>query len=156
MFFNDKYVKTTYSFLNHIFIKRHIILNNIYFYTTNRSSNNILVIQHMSLKDIYMSYKFSVTYVWCIISNNIQIHFKPSRTCIYIQQSSVFGHLLLRIHYLMAPPGSWLDSVEGSQRFTSFLVRLLFHRFKAVPYKPVGCVSLVRNVCMCQCVCMCL
>ena len=100
-----------------------------------------------------MSYKVYVTCICCIILNNIQIHFKPSRTYIYIQQSIVFGDLLLRIHCLMAPPG--LDHVER-QRLTSFLVRLLVLRFRAVTYKPVGCVSLVRNVCMCQCVCMCL
>jgi len=101
-----------------------------------------------------MSYKLSVTYICWIIVNNIQIHFKPSRISTYIQQSIVFGHLLSRIHYLMAPPG--LNPVEGSQRLTSFVVRLLVQRFRAVPYKPVGGVFLVRNVCICQCVCMCL
>jgi len=70
-----------------------------------------------------MSYKLYVTYICCTILNSIQIHYNPSRTYIYIQQSIVFGQLLLRIHYLMAPPG--LDPVEGSQTFTSFLVRLL-------------------------------
>ena len=152
MFFNDKYFETTYSLINHIFVKRHMILNNIYFKTTYRSSNNMLVIQHISLKEIYMSCKFYVTYTCCIILNNIQAHFKPSRTYMYIQQSIVLGHLFFRIHYLMAPLG--LDPVEGRQRFTSFLVRLLVLRFRAVTYKPVGCVSLVRNVCMCQRVCM--
>ena len=53
----------------------------------------------------------------------------------------------------MAPPG--LDPVEGSQRFTPFLVRLLVFRSKAVT-GPWMSVSLVRNVSMCQCVCMCL
>ena len=100
-----------------------------------------------------MLYKFYVTYICCIILNNIQIHYKPSRTYIYIQQSIVSCHLLLRIHYLMAPPG--LDPVEGSQRFTSFLVRLLVFRSRAVT-GPWAAVPLVRNVCMCQCVCMCL
>ena len=100
-----------------------------------------------------MSYKVYVTYICCVILNNIQIHFKPSRTYTYIQQSIVLGHLLLRIHYLMALPG--LDPVEGSQRFTSFLVRLLVFKSRAVTYTPVGCVSLLRNVCMCQCACMC-
>ena len=70
-----------------------------------------------------MSYKLYVTYICCIILNSIQIHYNPSRTYIYIHQSIVFGQLLLRIHYLMAQPG--LDTVEGSQTFTSFLVRLL-------------------------------
>jgi len=153
MFFNGIYFQTTYSPLNHIFIKGHIILSNIYFETTYRSSNNMLVIKHICLKDIYMSYKFHVTYICCMILNNIQIHFKPSRTYTYIQQSIVLGHLLLRIHYLMALPG--LDPVEGSQRFTSFLVRLLVFKSRAVTYTPVGCVSLLRNVCMCQCACMC-
>jgi len=101
-----------------------------------------------------MSYKLYAIYICCIILKNMQIHFKPSRTYIYIQQLIVFGNLLFRIHYLMAPPG--LDPVEGSQSFTSFLARLLVIRSKAVTYKPVGCVSIVRNVCMCQCVCMCL
>jgi len=152
MFFNDIYFETTYSLLNHIIVKRHMILNNIYFWTTYRSSNNMLVIQHISLKEIYMSCKFYVTYKCCIIWNNIQTHFKPSRTYIYLQQSIDFGYLFFRIHYLMAPPG--LDPVEGSQRFTPFLVRLLFLRFRAVTYKPVGYVSLVGNICICQCVCM--
>jgi len=102
----------------------------------------MLVIPHISLKD--MSYKLYVTYTCCVILDNIQIHFKPSRTYIYIQQSIVFGHLLLRMHYLMAPPG--LDPEEGSQRFTSFLVELLLFASRAVTYKPAGCVSLVRNV----------
>ena len=103
-----------------------------------------------------MSYKLHVTYICCVIVNNMQIHFKPSRTYIYNQESIVFGHLLLRMHYLMAPPG--LDPEEGSQRFTSFLVGLPIFRLgsSAVTYKPVGCVSLVRNVCMRQRVCMCL
>jgi len=114
----------------------------------------MLVILHISLKDIDMSYKLYVTYICCVILNNIQIHFIPSRTYIYIQQSIDFGHLLLRIHYLMAPPG--LDTVEGSQRFASFLVGLLVFRSRAVTCRPAGCVSLVRNVCMCQRVCMCL
>jgi len=110
----------------------------------------MLVIQHISFKDIYMSYNFYVTHICCIILNNIQIHFTPCRTYIYIQQSIVFGHLLLRIQCLMAPPG--IDPVEGSERLTSFLVRFLFFRSRAVTYKPVGCVSLVWNVYMCQCV----
>jgi len=82
----------------------------------------------------------------------MQIHFKPSRTYIHIQQSIVFVHLLLRMHYLMSPPG--LDPEEGSKRFTSFLVGLLVFRSRAVAYKPAGCVSLVQNVCVCQRVCM--
>ena len=74
---------------------------------------------------------------------------------IYIHSTiNCFCNLLLRFHYLMAPPG--FKPVEGSQRLTSFLVRLLFFRSGAVTYKPVDCVSLLRNVCMCQCVCMCL
>jgi len=99
-----------------------------------------------------MSQKIYVTYVCCVILNNIQIHFKPSKTYIHIQQSIVFGHLLLRMQYLMAPPG--LDPEEGSQRFTSFLVGLLVVRSGAVTYKPAGCVSLVQNVWMCRRVCM--
>jgi len=78
-----------------------------------------------------------------MILNNIQIHSKSSRTYIYIQQSIVFGHLFLVLHYLMAPLG--LDPVEGNQRFTSFMVRLLVQRFTAVTYKSVGCVSLVPH-----------
>jgi len=112
----------------------------------------MFVIQHISLKDIYMSYKVYVTHICCVILNNIQINFKPSRTYTQIQQSIVFGHLLLRMHYLMAPPG--LDLEEGSQRFTSFLVGLLVFRSRSVTYKSAGCVSLVQNVWMCQRVCM--
>ena len=111
----------------------------------------MLVIPHISLKD--MSYKLYVTYTCCVILDNIQIHFKPSRTYIYIQQSIVFGHSFLHIHYLMAPPG--LDPVETSQRFTPFLVRLLIFRSRGVT-GPGAAVRLVRKVCMCQCVCMCL
>ena len=135
----------------------------------------MLVIQQTSLKDTYMSYKLYVTYICCIILKNTQIHYKPFRTYIYIQersccllenqredqkwspiyiqQSIVFGHLLLRIHYWMAPPV--LDPVEKSQRFTFFFVRLLVSRSRAVT-GPWAAVPLVRNVCMCQCVCMCL
>jgi len=78
----------------------------------------MFVIQHISLKDIYMSYMVYVTYIRCVMLNNTQIHFKPSRTYIHIHQSIVFGHLLLRKHYSMAPPG--LDPEEGSQRFSFF------------------------------------
>jgi len=124
------------------------MLNNTYYETTYRSSNDMFVIQHISLKDIYMSYKVYATYICCVILNNIQIHFKPSRTYIYIQQRIVFVHLLLHIHYLMAPPR--LAPEEGSQRFTSFLVGLLVFRSWGVTYKPAGCMSLVQNVCMCQ------
>jgi len=106
------------------------MLNNIYCSTTHRFSNNMLIIQHISLKDIYMSYKVYVTYICSINLNTIQILYKPSRTYVYIQQSIVFGNLFLRIHYLMAPPG--LDPVEGSQRFSPFLVRLLVFRSRAV------------------------
>jgi hypothetical protein len=83
----------------------------------------MFVKHHISLKDIYMSYKVYVTYICCVILNNIQIHFNPSRTYVHIHQSIVFGHLLLRMHYSMAPPG--LDPEKGSQRFISFLVGLL-------------------------------
>jgi len=121
--------------------------------TTYRSSNSMLVIQNISLKDIHTSYKLYVTHIRCIILRNIQIHYKPSRTYIYIQQSIILGHLLFRIRYLMAPPG--LDPVEGSQRFTPFLVRLLVFSSRAVT-GPWVSVPLVRNVYMCQCVCMCL
>ena len=106
----------------------------------------MLLIQHISFKDIYMSYKLYVTYICCLILNHIQTPFQPSRTYVHIQQSIVFGHLLLRIHYLMAPPG--LDPVDGSKRFISYLVRLLVLRSRAVTYKPVGYASLVRNVCV--------
>jgi len=106
------------------------MLNSTYYWTTHRSSNNMLIIWRISLKDIYMSYKLHVTYICCVIVNNMQIHFKPSRTYIYNQESIVFGHLFLRIHYLMAPPG--LDPEEG----------LLVFRSRSVTYKPAGCVSL--------------
>jgi len=100
-----------------------------------------------------MSYKLYVTYICCIIFKNIQIHYKPSRRYINIQQSIVFGNSLLRIHYWMAPPA--LDPVEASKRFASFLVRLVVFRSRAVT-GPWEAVPLVQNVCMCQCVCMCL
>jgi len=99
-----------------------------------------------------MLYKVYVTYICCVILNNIQIHFQTSRTYIHIYQSIVFGHLMLRKHYSMAPPG--LDPEEGSQRFIFFLVGLLVFRFRAVTFKPEGCVFLVQNVWMCQRVCM--
>jgi len=44
-----------------------------------------------------MSYKHYVTYICCVILNNIQILFQASRTCIHIHEWIVFGHLLLRI-----------------------------------------------------------
>jgi len=97
-----------------------------------------------------MWYKLYATYTCCAILNNIQIHFKASRTYIHIHQSIVFGHLLL--HYSIAPPV--LHPEEGSQRFISFLVGLLVFRFRAVTFKPEGCVFLVQNVWMCQRVCM--
>jgi len=112
----------------------------------------MFVIHYVSLKDIYMSYKVYMTYVCCVILNNIQIHFTPSRTYLHIHQSIVFGFLLLRMHYSMAPPG--LDPEEGSQRFISFLVGLLVFRSRAVTFKPEGCVFLVQNVWMCQRECM--
>ena len=63
---------------------------------------------------------------------------------IYLHSTiNVFGHLLLRIHYLMAPPG--LDPEEGSQRFISFLLGLLVFRFRAVTFKSEGCMFLVEN-----------
>ena len=102
-----------------------------------------------------MSFKLYVTCICCIIRNTIQIHHKPSSTYIYIQQSIVFGHLLLHIHYLMA---DHLDSAlwrPGSQRFAPFLVRLLVFRSRDVT-GPWAAVRLVCNVCMCECVCMCL
>ena len=110
------------------------------------------VIHYICLKDIYMLYKLYVTYMCCVILNNIQIHFKASRTYKHIHQSNLFGNLLLRMHYSIAPPG--LDPEEGRQRFISFLVGLLVFRSRAVTYKPAGSVSLVQNVCMCQRVCM--
>jgi len=82
----------------------------------------------------------------------MQIHFKASKTYIHIHQSIVFGHLLLPMHYSMAPPG--LDPEEGSQRFISFLVGLVVFRFGAITFKPEGYVFLVQNVWMCQSVCM--
>jgi len=112
----------------------------------------MFVIHHISLKDIYISSKLYVTYICCVILNNIQIHFKASRTYIHIHQSIVFGHLLLLMHYSMAPPG--LDPEEGSQRFISFLVGLLVFRFRAITFKPEGCEFLVQNVWMFQRVCM--
>ena len=111
----------------------------------------MFVIHRISLMDIYMLYKVYVTYVCCVILN-IQIHFKASRTCIHIHQSIVFGHLMLRKHYIMAPPG--LDPEEGSQRFIFFLVGLLVFRYRAVTFKPEGCVFFVQNVWMCQRVCI--
>jgi len=112
----------------------------------------MFVIHHICLKDIYMLYKLYVTYICCVILNNKKIHFKAFRTYIHIHQSIVFGHLLLCMHYSMAPPG--LDPEEGSQRFIFFLVGLLVFRFRAVTFKPKGCVFLVQNVWMCQRVCM--
>jgi len=47
-----------------------------------------------------------------------------------------------------------LNPVEVSQRFTSFLGGFLFFSSRTVTYKPEGCVSLDRNVCLCQRVCM--
>jgi len=52
-----------------------------------------------------MLYQFYVTYICCVILNNVQIHFKASRTYIHIHKSIVFGHFLLHMHYSMAPPG---------------------------------------------------
>ena len=121
--------------------------------TTYRFSNNILGIQDIFLKDIYMSYKLYATFMCCIILNTIQIHYKPSRTCICIQQSIVFGHLLLRIHYLVAPPG--LDPVEGSQRFDPFLVRLLVFRFRAVTVLACGRRCALFEIYACANVCVC-
>ena len=51
----------------------------------------------------------------------------------------------------MAPPG--LNPEEGSQRFISFLVGLLVFRFRAVTFKPKGCMFLVQNGCVNVCVC---
>ena len=122
----------------------------MYYSTTYRSSNDMFVIHHIFLKDIYMSYKVYVTYICCVILNNIQIHLKTSRTYKHIHRSIFFGHLLLRMrmHYSMAPPG--LDPEEGSQGFISFLVGLLVFRFRVVTFKPEGCVFLVQNIWMCQ------
>jgi len=47
----------------------------------------MFVIQHICLKDIYMLYKLYVTYICYVILNNIQIHFKASRTYKHIHQS---------------------------------------------------------------------
>ena len=44
--------------------------------------------------------------------------FQTIQNILHIHQSIVFGHLLLRQHYSMAPPG--LDPEEGSQRFSLF------------------------------------
>jgi len=109
----------------------------------------MFVIYYVGLKDINMLYKL---YICCVILNNIQIHFKSSRTYIHIHHSIVFGHLLLRKHSSMAPPG--LDPEEGSKRVISFLVGLLVFRFRVITFKPEGCVLLVQNVWMCQRVCM--
>ena len=81
-----------------------------------------------------MSYKHYVTFICCVILNNIQILFQASRTYVHIHEWIFFGRLLLRIHYSMAPPG--LDPEEGSQRFTSFLVGLLVFRSRAVTFNP--------------------
>ena len=78
-----------------------------------------------------MLYKLYVTYsIYCIRLNTIQKHIKSSRIYTYIQQSIVLGHLLFHIHYLMTPPG--LEPVEGSQRFTPFLVRQHVFRSRTV------------------------
>ena len=99
-----------------------------------------------------MSYKYYVTYICCVILNNIQILFQASRTYIHIHESFFFGHLLLRIHYSMAPPG--LDPEEGSQRFISFLIPFSSSdlglsrsnpRTACFLFKMYGCV----NVCVC-------
>ena len=83
-----------------------------------------------------MSYKNYVTYICCVILNNIQILFQASRTDIHNYESIIFGHLLLRIHYSMAPPG--LDPEEGSQRFIPFLVGLLGFTY----------IVIWKNICM--------
>ena len=113
----------------------------------------MFVIHHICLKDIYMLYKLYVT-ICCVILNNIQIHFKASRTYKHIHQSIFWPCIVAyhQRHYSMAPPG--LDPEEGSQRLISFLVGLLVFRFRAVTFKPESCVSLVQNVWMCQRVCM--
>ena len=90
-----------------------------------------------------------MTYICCVILNSIQILLEASRTYIHIHEWIFFGHLLLRIHYSMAPPG--LDPEEGSQRFIPFLVGLLGFRFRAVTFNSEGCVFLVQNVWMCAC-----
>jgi len=99
-----------------------------------------------------MSYKLYVTYICCVILNNIQIQLKAFRALIHSHQSIVFGHLLLRMHYSMASPGLYPE--EGKQRFISLLVGLLVFRFRAFAFKPEGCVFLAQNLWMCQRVCM--
>ena len=110
----------------------------------------MFVIHHICSKDIYMLYKLYVTYICCVILNNIQIHFKASKTYKHIHQSIFFGHLLLRMHYLMAPPGLYPE--EGSQRFVSFLVGLLVFRFRAVIFKPKLHVSCPKCMYVSKCV----
>jgi len=46
----------------------------------------MFVIHHFCLKDIYMSFKLYVTYICCVILNNVQIHFQASRTYIHIHE----------------------------------------------------------------------
>ena len=46
-----------------------------------------------------MSYKHYVTYICCVILNNIQILFQASRTYIHIHEWIFFSHLLLRIQF---------------------------------------------------------
>ena len=113
----------------------------------------MFIIHHFCLKDIYMSYKHYVTYVCFVILNNIQMLVQASRTYIQIHEWIVFGLLLLRIHYSMAPPG--LDPEEGSQRFIFFLVGLLVFWFRAVTFKPPRAACFLFrmygyvNVCVC-------
>jgi len=102
----------------------------------------MFVIHHFCLKDIYMSNKHYVTCICCVILNNIQILFKRPEHIYTFMNELFFGHLLLRMHYSMAPPG--LDPEEGSQRFIFFLVGLLVFRSRAVTFKSEGCVFLVR------------
>ena len=113
----------------------------------------MFVLNHICLKDIYMLYKLYVAYICCVILNNIQTHFKASRTYKHIHQSIFFlGHLLLRMHYSMVPPG--LDPEEGSQRFISFEVGLLVFRFRAVRSNPrVSCFLFKMYGCVNVCVC---
>ena len=101
-----------------------------------------------------MSYKHYVTYMCCVILYNIQILFEASRTYIHIHEWIVFGHLLLRMHYWMAPPGldpEALRGARGSSLFWWDFSSLDFGLSRSNPraacflFKMYGCV----NVCVC-------
>ena len=112
----------------------------------------MFVIHHFCLKDIYMSYKHYVTYICCVILNNIQILFQASRTCIHIHEWIVFGHLLLRItiqwHHL---DSTLRREARGSSLFWWDFSSSDFGLLRSNPraacflFQMYGCV----NVCVC-------